>query len=70
MITTEGGGCLRREPGFWFGLRPHTPAKRALHTHSPLMSQDGDASCEEVRGKYGNFVLAWESAEAALARAR
>jgi len=28
MRTTEGGWCLRRVPGFWFGPRPHTPAQR------------------------------------------
>ena len=48
MRTTEGGRCLRRVPGFWFGTGPHTPAQRVWPTRAPLRSQDGDRDLSSV----------------------
>jgi hypothetical protein len=47
MITTRGGPCLRRVPGFWYGAGPHTPAQRVWPPHAPLMGQDGNASSSQ-----------------------
>jgi hypothetical protein len=44
MIITEGGGCLRRGPGFWFGPRPHTLAQRVWSTRAALWTQDSDST--------------------------
>ena len=53
MRTTEGGPCLRRGPGFWFGTGPHTPAQRVWPTRAPLRSQDGDTSSGRAHTRCG-----------------
>ena len=51
--STEGGRCLRRGPGCWFGPRPHTPAQRVGPTRTAdVAGRDGvsELGTHAVRG--------------------